>query len=230
MARLPRLVAPGLPHLIVHRGLNGQPVFLDDADRIAYRLALRQAAVDSGVALHGYGLFPSEVRLIATPTHEQGLGLMMQSLGRRYVRAFNIKYQRSGTPWEGRFRSTVIEAGRFFVVCLRFAEGNEGHGTPFASGSEANPWTSTAHHLGQRSDGLVTEHPAFWALGNTPFEREANYRQTLERALTDIQLTAIRNAVLKGWALGSAEFAAGISVSSGRRALALPRGRPARRG
>jgi putative transposase len=226
MARLPRLVVPGLPHLIIHRGHNGQTVFVDEGDFALYRQALAEAAAVAGVAVHGYGLFPAEVRLLVTPADENALGSMMQALGRSFVRAFNLKHQRSSTPWEGRFRSTVIEADRHFLDCLRFAEGVGVGGMALAQTDEVSAWSSAAHHLGTRPDPLVVDHPAFWALGNTPFEREAAYERRLLQPQSSREAAAIAEAALKGWPLGSKEFAQRLTDTTGRRTQPLRRGRP----
>jgi putative transposase len=225
LARLPRLVVAGLPHLIIHRGLSGQAVFLDDVDRAQYRLALTTAAREADMAVHGYGLAANEVRLLATPSVPAALGAMMQSVGRRYVRLFNLRHGRSGTPWEGRFRSTVVDASARFLSCLRFAEVG---GTAFAAVATEMTWSSVAHHLGEQVDPLISEHEAFWAIGNTPFEREAAYRQYLEQPLPQAESDLIREAGLKGWALGSPAFAAVLGAETGRRMRPLPRGRPKR--
>ncbi|HWI12301.1 MAG TPA: transposase, partial [Burkholderiaceae bacterium] len=114
---------PGQAHVIIHRGHNGQTVFVDDRDRAGYLSSLRDAAGEAGVAIHGYGLLGHELRLLATPRDLAGLARMMQSVGRRFVRSFNQRHGRTGTPWEGRFRSTAIEAETHFLACLRFVEG-----------------------------------------------------------------------------------------------------------
>lgn len=228
MARLPRLVVAGLPHVVVHRGVNGQPVLLDDADRATYLEALAGAARETGVLVHGYGLFATEVRLLATPTTATALGRMMQAVGRRYVRSFNLRHRRTGTPWEGRFRSTVIEPQRHFLEGLRFVEGCDEDGTALASGPDVPRWSSVAHHLGLRSDTLVTEHEGFWALGNTPFEREAAYRKQLAQPVPVRQRDELRDAALKGWARGSEAFVDELRAGTSRRPAPLRRGRPSR--
>lgn len=229
MARLPRSVVAGYPHLVVHRGLSGQDVFRDDADRRAYLQALAQAARDAGVALHGYGLGRHEVRLLLTPATASALSTMMQGIGRRYVRAYNLRHGCRGTPWEGRFRSTVIDAPEWFMRCLAYVEfcaaaGDDG-GELSAEGGF--PWSSTRHHLGLRIDEWITEHALFWALGNTPFEREAAYKRMLEHPLSPKLVERLRGAALKGWALGSPDFAQSIAELTGRRHEPLARGRPA---
>ena len=229
MARLPRSVVAGLPHFVIQRGLTWHTVFHDDADRVAYRHALVQASRDAGVAIHGWGLCTDEVRLLVTPSAPQSLSTMMQSVGRRYVCSFNQRHGRNGTPWEGRFRSTVIDALDWFLPCLQYAKScvvdDPSDSEPVsADGQHAS---SAGHHLGLRIDEWVSEHALFWAIGNTPFEREVAYRRVLEHPLSPRTTERIRNAALKGWALGSPEFAKSIGALTGRRHEPLARGRPA---
>lgn len=227
MARLPRAVMPGHPHLLIHRGQNGQPVFRDPADRALYLTGLAEAARAARVAVHGYALLAGEVRLLATPETAGGLAQLMQALGRRYVPAFNKKYARTGTPWEGRFRSAVVEGGPHFLVCLRFVEAASESSSPaMALAVEATVQSSLAHHLGLRIDPLVVDNTTFWALGNTPFEREAAYRRFIEQAPAEVEVAAILLAVRNGWALGLPAFCATVARQTGRRVQAAPRGRP----
>jgi prepilin-type N-terminal cleavage/methylation domain-containing protein len=219
-------VVAGLPHLVIHRGLSGQAVVVDDADRSLYLGTLVAAAREAEVAVHAYGLFANEVRLLVTPSSAPSLGKMMQAVGRRYVRAFTLRHERSGTPWEGRFRSTVVEPAGRLIACLRFAEGSDADGMGLASDSEMPRWCSVAHHLGLAADGLISEHAAFWALGNTPFDREAAYRRLLAVPVPQAEREAIRDAALKGWAWGSAAFVAQLGADTSRRPRPLRRGRP----
>jgi putative transposase len=224
MARLPRAVMPGHPHLLIHQGHSGQPVFLDAADAALYLAILGDAARFARLAVHAYALFAGEVRVLATPEAADGLAQLMQAVGRRYVPAFNKTYTRSGTPWEGRFRSAVVEPGPEFLACLRFIEaptparGSPRTGEPLLS--------SAAHHLGHRVDPLVADHPAFWALGNTPFEREAAYRRFIEQPQEEAAVATILLAARNGWALGSPAFRATVAQHTGRRVQAAARGRP----
>lgn len=227
MARLPRLVVPGLPHLVIQRGHNDEAAFSDDGDREAYLRVLGTAASEAGVELHAYGLQAAEVRLLATPTSERGLATMMQAVGRRYVRAFNLRHGRRSSPWEGRYRSTVVEPGPDVLACMLVVDSLASSTTGSSTGGEAPPWTSAAHHLGQRRDPLITEHPVYWSLGNTPFEREGAYRRLFEQGLSAQDARRVLEAALGGWALASRDFAARLGAERGRRAHPLPRGRPA---
>jgi putative transposase len=200
----------------------------DVADRGLYRACLLDAARAANVAVHAYSLLPTEVRLLVSPHTERGLADLMQAVGRRYVRAFNQKYQLTGTPWEGRFRSAVIEVEAQFLPCLRFVETGTAGDPPVPTlvGTEPNHASSLAHHLGLRGDTLVTDHPAFWDLGNTPFDREAAYRRFIDQPVDATEVAAILHAALNGWVLGSQAFADMISDSTGRRPQRIARGRP----
>jgi putative transposase len=219
MARLPRLAAAGLPHHVIQRGNDRQAVFREDADYARYRGWLREIAATHALALHAYVLMPNHVHLLVTPPSDTALSKAMQSLGRRYVRWFNDKYGRTGTLWEGRFRSTVIDADRYLLACSRYIELN-----PVRAGIVNSPelyrWSSYAHHAGVLVDPLVTDHPLVWALGNTPFERQLAYRRLFEVDLEPAFVQALRSATNRGRALG-------ISPD-GKAAMSQPRtrGRP----
>ena len=226
MARLRRVVLPGHPHLLIQRARRGTPAFGDAADHVLYLQHLRAAAADIGVEIHAYGLWADEVRLLVTPHHDDALAALMQSVGRRYVRAFNLRYGHSGSPWEGRFRSTVVEAGDFFLNCLRFVEAPGDGAAAGPAGSSPAATTSVGHHLGERIDALISHHPTIWALGNTPFEREAAYRRLVADAMGAERLASILRASANGWALGSPAFVLEVGQLSGRRCAPAPRGRP----
>lgn len=225
MARLPRLVVPGLPHHLIQRGHNRQPIVLDDEDRRQFLALLREAAINQRVAIHAYVLMDNHLHLLATPETPEGLSRMMQSLGRRYVATFNQRHGRSGTLWEGRFRAAPLEAERHLLACMRYIELNpQRAGWLMEPGSYA--WSSGPQHLGHRRDPLITEHPLFWALGNTPFEREAAWRAWLEQGVSPEELRALGDSALKGWPLGSAGFLQGLAEGSERPVAPRQRGRP----
>jgi putative transposase len=222
LARLARLVAPGELHLVVHRARIGGAVFHDGADRRAWHEAARAALPGSGLALHGYGLLPTEVRLLVTPGEQAALARFMQAIGRRHVRGHNDRHHASGTPWEGRFRSCVVEADRF-LSCLRWVE-VDGQGD---DGAVADLDASSAgHHLGLWSDPRLTDHPAFWRLGNTPFEREAAWRGVLEGVAGAPEAEEIGRCARQGWVLGSRAYADRLAAQATRPTRPRPRGRP----
>jgi putative transposase len=225
MARLTRLCVPGWPHLLMQSGHNHQAVFRDDVDRKLFLELMQSAASAHGVAIHAYSLLDDEVRLLATPAGADSLSRMMQAAGRRYGSSFNRRHGHTGSLWEGRFRATVIEPERHLLACMRYVD-QMSMGDEVGTRLGQRPWSSAAHHLGERVDPLVSDHLLYWSLGNTPFEREAAYRDLLQQALTSDELLSISNAVRKGWPLGSATFLEKLSGSTPRRLKPLPRGRP----
>jgi len=225
MARLPRLVVAGHPHHVIQRGNNGQPIFVDATDRHLFLQLLGDAATTQGVAVHAYALLDSEAQWLATPATPQALSRTVQTLGRRYAAAFNRRHGRSGTLWEGRFRAGVVESERYLLACMRYLES-----APVTAGLAAHPadwpWSSAAHHLGLRRDPLLDDHRLYWALGNTPFERELAYRVLLEQDMGEDEMRAIAHAAGQGWALGSPSFLARLAEEIRRPLRPRPRGRP----
>lgn len=167
MARLPRLVVPGQPHHVIQRGNDRQPIFHDEQDYSAFLKWLREAAKIFKIAIHAYVLMPNHIHLLVTPADTVGLGKLMQWVGRYYVPYFNQRYSRVGTLWQGRYRATVIDSEKYFLTCSRYIELN-----PLRAGMVERPdqyvWSSYVHHAGIKSDPYITDHPLYWALGNTP--------------------------------------------------------------
>jgi putative transposase len=228
MARLPRLVVPHYPHLVLQHGLERQPIFRDAGDYAAFQGWLRDAARLFKLAVHAYVLLPDRIHLLATPSDQPGLGRAMQWIGRHYVPYFNRKYGRSGTLWQGRFNATVIDPERYFMAASRYVESQPVFDGLNGSAAEY-PWSSGAHHVGVKPDPLITDHQSYWHLGNTPFEREAAYRTLLEQALAPDEMLAMKEANGKGWALGSEKFKLLLEKDSHRRVSPAKRGRPSKK-
>lgn len=179
MARLPRLSVPGYPHHIIQRGNNRQAIFATEAD---YELMLRLIAENAAkyaVAVHAYVLMPNHFHLLTTPGTASSLPQMMQAIGRGYVRVFNQTQGRSGTLWEGRYRSNVIQADRYLLACMAYIELIPCVRAWWARRAST---PSHLHYIGQRVDKLLTPHPLIWGLGNTPFAREAAYPKWCKQA------------------------------------------------
>lgn len=225
MARLPRLVIPHQAHHVTQSGIDGRVIFGDDADYQCFLDWLRQASKQFDVAIHAYALLPDRLHLLATPSDEPGLGKMMQWLGRYYVPYFNTKYQRSGLLWQGRFKATVIEAEQYFLPCCVLIEEMPVR-QHLAQDASQYVWSSCQHHLGARTDPLLAGHAMYWALGNTPFQREAAYRELLERGLSSAHFRAIQEATQKAWVLGSDDYKAEMTKLTQRRVEPARRGRP----
>ena len=225
MARLPRLTLPGMAHYVIQRGNNQQPIFEDANDYNTMKDLMREMARRFQVDLHAYVLLPSQLQILSTPETEEGLPLFMQSVGRSYVRYFNNRHGRSGTLWEGRYRSTVLEASAYLLPCMVVLETQ-----PVAEGLVAQPqdyvWSSYAHNAGLRQDSLVRSHAQYWALANTPFAREAAYQRTMEHGVSASVAEEVLAAASKGWALGSPDFVAQLQHQTQRRLTRRRPGRP----
>jgi putative transposase len=225
MARLPRLTLPGYPHHVIQRGNNRQPIFASPADRETMLDLLDENARRFGVAIHAYVLMDNHFHLLATPQGTEGLPQMMQAVGRSYVRYFNDHHKRSGTLWEGRYKSTLIQTERYLLACMVYIDLN-----PVRVGMVAQardyPWSSHAHYMGLRTDKLLTPHPLVWALGNTPFAREAAYANLVQGGISMGQQESLTDSALRGWALGEPEFVKNLQKLTARRVSKSNAGRP----
>ena len=225
MARQPRLSLAGYPHHIIQRGNNRQLIFMDVADRQLFLDLLEEHSRQFGVAIHSYVLMDNHIHVLATPSTAEALPGMMQAVGRRYVRYFNDRYHRTGTLWDGRYKSTLVQSESYLLICMAYVDLN-----PVRAGMVAQPadyaWSSHGHYTGQRTDKLITPHPLAWELGNTPFAREAAYASLVQGGLAQRAQTAITDSVLYGWALGDAEFVANLQKKTRRRLVKGQAGRP----
>lgn len=225
MARLARLVIPGYPHHVIQRGNNREPIFGSVDDYQTLLDLVGQNAIRFEVSVHAYVLMNNHFHLLLTPQRGEGLPQMMQAVGRSYVRHFNRRQQRSGTLWEGRYRSTLIQSDRYLLACMVYMDLN-----PVRVGLVARagdyPWSSFAHYAGQRLDKLITPHDLMWELGNTPFAREAAYAELVAAGIDTHQQNALTDSVLSGWALGDPDFVADLQKRTQRRVAKGSAGRP----
>lgn len=225
MARLPRLTVPGYPHHIIQRGNNRQAIFSSPDDYRLLIALLQEHASANKVAIHAYVLMSNHFHLLATPETAEGIPTMMQSVGRRYVRHFNLQQGRSGTLWEGRYKSTLIQAERYLLTCMAYLDLN-----PVRAGmvndAVTYPWSSHAHYIGRTSDRLLTPHPLYWELGNTPFSREAAYGAMVQAGVSVQQQRALTDSALRGWALGEPDYVAALQQRTERRVEKARAGRP----
>ena len=224
MARLPRLTLPGYPHHVIQRGNNRQTIFASVEDYQVLLDLLYENAKKFNVALHAYVLMSNHFHLLATPATTDGLPQMMQSVGRRYVRYFNDRQKRTGTLWEGRYKSTLIQTDRYLLACMVYMDLNPVR-PRLVPGPQDYPWSSYGHFTGQRIDKLITPHPLVWELGNTPFAREAAYAQLVLSCISPVQQAALTQATLNGWALGDPDFVTDLQKRTQRRVSKSAAGR-----
>ena len=225
MARLPRLSLAGHPHHVIQRGNDRQAIVRDDQDRERLLALWVEHSRAFSVAVHAYVLMDNHFHLLLTPETGDGLPRMMQAVGRAYVCYFNLRHQRTGTLWEGRYRSSLIESERYLLACMGYIDLN-----PVRAGMVEQPqdyrWSSHRHCIGLASDKLVTLHALYWALGNTPFDREAAYAGLVQAGLAAGMQDQLTRSALSGWALGSSRFVGELQQATPRRLSPGKAGRP----
>jgi len=225
MARLPRLAVADQAHLVLLRGHGGDPVFRDDVDRAGFLAALQRACRTDSVALHAYALLSDHVWLLCTPASTRSLARAMQSLGRGFSASFNRRHARSGSVWDGRYRTAVVDRGEYLLSAMVFVDQAPlREGAP--SSADAATWSSAAQHVGLEAPVALTDVDAYWALGNTPFDRCTAYRSMLDEPLSVSWVQRLSAAAQRGWAVGSPAFLDALRHSSARAVSPRPRGRP----
>lgn len=225
MPRRARLSLPGIPWHIIQRGNNRSVCFHAEEDYQFYLHTLKELADKFGCALHAYVLMTNHVHLLMTPERAESAGLLMKHLGQRYVQYVNRTYQRSGTLWEGRFRSCLTQSEDYVLACYRYIELN-----PVRAGMVTKPedyrWSSYhANGLG-RTSALITPNDQYLRLGKADAERRAAYRALFRAHADEALVEEIRSATNGNFALGGKRFQTQVEATLGRRAVRGVSGRP----
>ena len=223
MPRRRRLCPPGLPVHVVQRGNNRQICFASDADMKAYANWLYEGAGKFGVDIHAWVFMTNHVHLLLTPHNPDSISLCLQNLGRNYVRYFNHRHQRSGTLFEGRFRSSIVQTGRYLLACQRYIELN-----PVRAGMVNDPadysWSSYRAHAFGRAAKMWQPHREYLALGHTEAARMSVYRRLIAQQLATELITDICDALNTGLVLGNDRFRQEVEALTGQRQHHLRRG------
>ena len=203
MSRSPRQHVDDYPLHIVQRGHNRQRCFLDDEDFIVYLRWLGEALGAAECLLHAYVLMSNHVHLLLTPRTAMFVPRILMSLGRRYVPYFNRRYDRTGTLWESRYRSSLVTSDFYLLACHRYVELN-----PVRAGITADPsdyrWSSYGANALGRDDARVTPHPLYLGLGKSADERCVAYRMLFDSQLRPETLDEIRGSLKKSKPVGQA--------------------------
>ncbi|MFZ4536714.1 transposase [Propionivibrio sp.] len=225
MPRRARLTLPNVPMHIIQRGNNRQACFFADEDFLFYLDWLKDYAGKTGCRIHAYVLMTNHVHLLVSSRSTDGAGALMKALGQRYVQYANRTYRRTGSLWEGRFRSCLTQDEHYLLACQRYIELN-----PVRAGMVGHPaeyrWSSYRANAQGEADSLVVPHALYQALGPDPSSRLAAYRELFRYELEPGLVDAIRQATNGNFALGDARFGEQIALALGKRALPGKSGRP----
>ncbi len=225
MPRRPRLSLPNVPMHLIQRGNNRQACFFAEEDYCFYLDWLRAYSSKTGCRIHAYVLMTNHVHLLVSTDSGDGVGALMKLLGQRYVQYVNRFYRRSGTLWEGRFRSCLTQEEGYLLACQRYIELN-----PVRAGMVEHPaeyrWSSYRANAQGENDPLIVSHDLFLALGSDPVSRQMAYRELFRYSLEPGLVDAIRKATNGNFALGDERFSDQIATMLGRRAKPGRSGRP----
>lgn len=225
MPRRPRLALPNVPLHIIQRGNNRQACFFADEDYRFYLDWLREYAVKTACQVHAYVLMTNHVHLLLSAERSEAPGALMKALGQRYVQYVNRTYHRSGTLWEGRYRSCLTQEESYLLSCQRYIELN-----PVRADMVNHPadyrWSSYRANAHGEADPLLKPHPLYDALGLEAASRQAAYRELFRYELEPGLLDEIRHATNGNFVLGNERFATQIAATLGRRVVSGKSGRP----
>ena len=227
MPRRARLSVAGVPWHIIQRGNNRAVCFHAEGDYRRYLDDLAEQSKRFGCAIHAYVLMTNHVHLLLTPQEKDSAGLLMKHLGQRYVQYINRTYRRSGTLWEGRFRSCLTQSEQYVLACYRYIELN-----PARAAMVRHPrdyrWSSFHANGDGKQDALVTPHEQYLGLARNAEERRANYRALFKAHLDPEVITRIRTATNGNVVLGNKRFEEQIAKMLKRRVVLGKAGRPKR--
>lgn len=224
MARKPRIDMPGIAQHVIQRGNDRQPCFFRDIDRVRYLQDLREITLTSSCNVHAYVLMTNHVHLLVTPNEAGAISRVMQSLGRRYVRYINDAYGRTGTLWEGRYKSHLVADDEHLLRCYRYIELNPVRaGMVTSAGDYA--WSSHRCNAFGHADPLIRSHACYRRLGTTDGERQAAYRDLVQQA-QDEDAARFSDHLRHQHPMGNERFRATIEARLGRNLTPRKGGRP----
>ena len=205
MPRKPRFFLPNVPVHVVQRGNNRDPIFYDESDYQSYLEWLDRGAKACDCQIHAYVLMTNHVHILASPKDKDGISRLMQYIGRFYVSYINHTYHRTGTLWEGRFKSSLIQDEEYLLRCMRYIELNPMRAN-LVSKPQEYPWSSYARNAYGKKNPIITPHKIYTSLGKDSVEQRKAYRSLFKQELNEQELTDIRAALQTGTPLGTKDF------------------------
>jgi putative transposase len=225
MPRHLRILVADHPFHVIQRGVNRSICYADDGDRTLFLGLLRELSGVHGCSLHAYVMMDNHFHLLLTGREPESVPIMMKNLGQRYVQFFNRKHQRSGTLWEGRYRSSLVDSEGYLFTCQRYIELN-----PVRARMVRHPsqyvWSSYRANAGEKRDDLLTPHRLYLRLGENQLERTSAYRTLFGDLIPDEELQSIRECVNGGFALGRPSYLEDLRQRLNRKVTAGASGRP----
>ena len=225
MPRRPRVILPNIPQHIIQRGNNRTACFYADEDYGRYLDWLKEYADKTDCHIHAYVLMTNHVHLLASASTTEAIGAMMKALGQRYVQYINRSYKRSGTLWEGRYKSCPTQAEAYLLACQRYIELNPVRANIVQHPAEYK-WSSYQANAQGADTEIIKPHALYKALGADAQTRQVAYRELFRYELDPGTIDQIRTATNGNYALGNDLFKAQIAAALGRRVEAGKAGRP----
>jgi putative transposase len=225
MVRRARLAIAGIPWHVIHRGNNRSRCFFTSSDYSYYLGTLAEQAVKFDCLIHAYVLMTNHVHLLITPARETSAALLMKNLAQRHTQLINRRDNRTGTLWEGRFKSCLAQDDAYVLTCYRYIELN-----PVRAGMVDNPgsyyWSSYGVNGDGKSSSVITPHADYLALGADTNERLARYRKSFSALLSETELRSIRRATNGNFVLGTDSYLSALQAQLDRQVAPLRRAKP----
>jgi len=226
MPRSARIVVPNTPHHIVQRGHNRQTVFVSDDDYNYYRENLIYFKQELKCRIYSYCLMTNHVHLVIDPgANPDSLSLLMKRVAGRQTRYVNKLEKRTGSLWEGRFKSSIVSQKEYLAACCRYIELN-----PLRAGMATNPaeyrWSSYACKGEGKQDLVVDFDTSYLARGGNESERQVAYAEYVLGTVPEYELKLIRESLQRGQLTGSDRFREEIFLKLGIRFSNKGPGRP----
>lgn len=225
MPRRARLSVPGIPWHIIQRGINRSACFFSDEDYQYYLTTLAEQAEEHHCSIHAYVLMTNHVHLLITPENANSAALLMKNLGQRYVQYVNRYYRRSGTLWEGRFKSCLAQDDTYLLTCQRYIELNPVRARMVQKPDEY-PWSSYLANTVGQLNSILTPHAQYLLLGRSKIERLEAYRSLFKAHMDEDEITQIRHATNGNYVLGDDRFQQQIEQMLNCRVVPGKSGRP----
>ena len=216
MPRQARLVVPNVALHVVQRGHDRNPCFRQDTDYLVYLSTLHEVAPVAGCTIHAYCLMTNHVHLLITPAAVDSCATLIRDLGQRYVQYFNRRYARSGTLWESRYRSCLVDSASYVIACYRYIEMNPVRAGMVDCAADYR-WSSHLGNAGHVPNALLTPHPEYSALASDGPARLSAYRELFTGQDDPAFLVAVRDATNGGFALVGESMKARLLAATGRR-------------